>query len=72
MERMGEGFDRPRAIALHRPGNRRAARILFAVLGAGSRHGGRIIEPGHQFEWAFLMLKSPWGARRRSNERPFG
>ena len=22
---------------------------------------GRIIEPGHQFEWAFLMLKSPWG-----------
>jgi mannose-6-phosphate isomerase len=21
---------------------------------------GRIIEPGHQFEWAFLMLKSPW------------
>jgi len=21
---------------------------------------GRIIEPGHQFEWAFLLLKSPW------------
>jgi mannose/cellobiose epimerase-like protein (N-acyl-D-glucosamine 2-epimerase family) len=22
---------------------------------------GRIIEPGHQFEWAYLMLTSPWG-----------
>jgi mannose-6-phosphate isomerase len=21
---------------------------------------GRIVEPGHQFEWAFLMLRSPW------------
>jgi len=21
---------------------------------------GRLIEPGHQFEWAFLLLKSPW------------
>ena len=21
---------------------------------------GRIIEPGHQFEWAYLLLKSPW------------
>ena len=21
---------------------------------------GRVMEPGHQFEWAFLLLKSPW------------
>lgn len=29
---------------------------------------GRIIEPGHQFEWAFLMLRSPW-AREQSVQR---
>ena len=29
---------------------------------------GRIIEPGHQFEWAFLLLKSPW-ARAETIQR---
>ena len=53
---------------VHRFGDRRAARVLRR--GRGSpRPGipGRIVEPGHQFEWAWLLLR--WGGATRQRTR---
>jgi mannose/cellobiose epimerase-like protein (N-acyl-D-glucosamine 2-epimerase family) len=46
-------------VALHPAGERHAARILRPGLEPRPGREGRICEPGHQFEWGWLLLR--WG-----------